>query len=656
MRDVSRLRPAGRTSRIDAVVVPASRGVAALDAAANLAVRMRTPLVVLCSRQTTYVDAAEHLARMPGCRAVSVDVPVGYHHDLVPTRTSAPRFRDASAGRRSDLSLKRNIGLLTARLAGWGKVLFLDDDIAEPTRDQPLALPLTTVRNLAHHLDSHQVAGLACRDYPDNSVVCHGRRLAGMPQDTFITGAALAVNCNDQPLPFFPDIYNEDWFFFSRMAARRDVAHAGYATQAPFDPYREPDRARQEEFGDLLAEGMYALFERQHEEDEYLDRLAAADLGYWERFVADRLSGMDEVVRLLSDSESVRQDALASLAAARSQLELLSPQLCTAWLQAWAADLAGWENSVQRIRPVHDLAEALDVLGLDACVVSDGSGHRLSDGSAHPVLQDTPSVGGVLLRQKLLSDTLEAELLVGLPRSRVALQHPEGQLRAARLLGAPLEIVDHQLDDPHPAPPRPDPDALDELNAVRVLRQKPGHADGPLGEDPRAQRDDPFRRLDPRDPVLLAHHPTVPLTGVAVREGSWGVLQRLEAHPTQPSPPRWRHGLHDDRNGSRDPPRPPLPPREAELDGVPQRYPVGHLPWRSHAHSAKRRRGPGGNDFAHDPRSDQGATAHSPAETSTPHDQRPGHLGGRHREDHRVQHQRCPALVLVHEHCEANSV
>ena len=78
-------------------------------------------------------------------------------------------------------------------------------------------------------------------------------------------------------MPFFPEQYNEDWFFFSRLTARRDLAHVGYATQAPYDPFADPVRAQQEEFGDLLAEGLYALFENQPEEMDYFRRLDEAD-------------------------------------------------------------------------------------------------------------------------------------------------------------------------------------------------------------------------------------------------------------------------------------------------------------------------------------------------------------------------------------------
>ena len=100
---------------------------------------------------------------------------------------------------------------------------------------------------------------MVCREFPDNSVVCHARRLAGLPQDNFVSGSVLGVNCDDLPLPFFPDIYNEDWFFFSKAVARHELANVGDATQAPYKPFADPQRARHEEFGDLLAEGLYSL-------------------------------------------------------------------------------------------------------------------------------------------------------------------------------------------------------------------------------------------------------------------------------------------------------------------------------------------------------------------------------------------------------------
>ena len=68
----------------------------------------------------------------------------------------------------------------------------------------------------------------------------------------------MGVRCDRDDLAFFPNIYNEDWFFFSEEAARRKIAKVGVSQQEAYDPYEDPLRAAQEEFGDLLTEGLYA--------------------------------------------------------------------------------------------------------------------------------------------------------------------------------------------------------------------------------------------------------------------------------------------------------------------------------------------------------------------------------------------------------------
>jgi hypothetical protein len=176
----ARIPPASAaSSRVDAIVVPASRGAAALDGAAHLSTRLGVPLVALCSRNAHLPEAAARLARRRRCRALVVEVPPGYQHDLLPRRTASLRFRVASANRQSDLNLKRNLGLLLARLHGWGKILFLDDDIGDSVHGTPVGIPTEVARRLAAELDVRQIAGLACREFPDNSVVCHARGWPG---------------------------------------------------------------------------------------------------------------------------------------------------------------------------------------------------------------------------------------------------------------------------------------------------------------------------------------------------------------------------------------------------------------------------------------------------------------------------------------------
>ena len=178
------------------------------------------------------------------------------------------------------------------------------------------------------------------------------------------------MNCNDQPVPFFPNQYNEDWFFFSRLVAERDLGLAGTARQAPYDPYADPDRARQEEFGDLLAEGLFTLFEQQAPEINYFARLDAADERYWERYMEARREtvsltrlSLESAIEYAYDADRCAA-ALRSLDAAQAQLDRLSARICTDYVNAWAGDLREWESSTQRIRPVGTIKDVLEELGL----------------------------------------------------------------------------------------------------------------------------------------------------------------------------------------------------------------------------------------------------------------------------------------------------
>ena len=106
--------------------------------------------------------------------------------------------------RKTDVSTKRNLALVLSHALRWKRVVFLDDDIRVPDpSDLSKAVGL---------LDSHSAVGLAIGGFPDNSMVCHAFRQAGGWQDTFIGGGALAVGIKDNR-SFFPNVYNEDWFF-----------------------------------------------------------------------------------------------------------------------------------------------------------------------------------------------------------------------------------------------------------------------------------------------------------------------------------------------------------------------------------------------------------------------------------------------------------
>ena len=352
-----------RSGQLDAIIVPASRPASFLQPAIDLAADLDVLLVVLCSRQTRIEQVAQRIAATPRARALLIPVPSDWTHVYFPTRTSDPSFDRAKGGRDSDLSKKRNLGLLLARLHGWNKIAFVDDDITLTKTDN--------VARLAGQLDAHQVAGMVLQEFPDNSVVCHARRLARMTQDVFVSGAVLGVHCNNLPLSFFPDIYNEDWFFFARDAAQRQLRKVGQAAQEEYDPYASPDRAQWEEFGDLLAEGLFTLFGDWDPNVPFANLLSRATETYWQQFIEARLQVvMDtetELGRLAEEAFGDRQiyAALNSLSAARSQLtHEIDAGMCVNFVDAYREDLLQWQLISSGVNNVGSTREAMDQLEL----------------------------------------------------------------------------------------------------------------------------------------------------------------------------------------------------------------------------------------------------------------------------------------------------
>ena len=360
------------SGRLDAIVVPATRPASALADIIELAAGTETQLVVLCSRQAEVDQVTGQVESVAGVQSVVVQFSDDYQLPGLEFETSLPVFAVANGGRKSDLSVKRNFGLLLARLQGWNKIAFVDDDIT---------LARTEVARLADQLDSYQIAGMVCRDFPDNSVFCHARRLTEQQQDVFVTGAALGVHAGDLPPPFFPDVYNEDWFFFGEAAARHQLAKVGEARQVVYDPYAEPTRASDEEFGDLLAEGLYTLIEDNcqliadwcpHEFYSNLTALARED--FWASYIDVRVANLSET-RLLLDEFAQRPSCSDDAAAAGKCLKAaealysdaaITAAMCVQFLDAWHKDLDMWNRLYSRVNDVGDVGASMEWLGVSA--------------------------------------------------------------------------------------------------------------------------------------------------------------------------------------------------------------------------------------------------------------------------------------------------
>jgi glycosyltransferase involved in cell wall biosynthesis len=339
--------------KLDAIIVPASKPAQNLEQALTLARATRSTLLILCSRRAAPTEVRRLLEQRSFSDAIVVDLPDGYSHELLDFRALAS-IRDelptACSYRVTDLSTKRNVGLILARMLGWQRIFFLDDDIRD--------INPADVRSTVSMLGSHPAAGMRVTNYPDNSIVCHAHRMTGGMQDVFITGAALAVD-SEQNSGFFPDIYNEDWlFFYEAASAGRLGSSRRKVTQLTYNPFADPQRAAWQEFGDVLAEGLYALL-------EFGVGTERANSEYWNYFLDARRRFFDAIIRRSDTARpEIREQLLQSVEAARECSAEISPELFERYIRLWQEDLRDWEQRVAGIPRMPSLDAALQALGL----------------------------------------------------------------------------------------------------------------------------------------------------------------------------------------------------------------------------------------------------------------------------------------------------
>lgn len=285
-------------------------------------------LVVLCSRQ---VKAQEVTAagEQFGITTVAVDMVVGL--GITPSLCTSIALEGSPFERVYDVSDKRNLGLELAWVSGWGRVVFLDDDIYD--------VSASDASTAAVLLDQYHAVGIDNVGFPDNSVVCHAYRAVGGAQKQFVGAGALAVS-PVRARSFFPRVYNDDWFLIIGQAVPPRLAVIGSVKQSAYDPFADPGRARREEFGDCLAEGLYWLLDGNR-------RLELADRTYWHSFLTRRKRFLRRLLwRAHSpiDDHIQREQLRASLEAAIDVNALITPELCEEYVALWRSDLVTWRR------------------------------------------------------------------------------------------------------------------------------------------------------------------------------------------------------------------------------------------------------------------------------------------------------------------------
>jgi hypothetical protein len=324
-----------RPVKIDAIIVPTARPVAYLKAAAAAALVLGCALVTLHSKRWTSAhDAVRQLD--PDIDLIAIDVHENASLRLPKLETS--RLLDRTMFKRqTDVSTKRNLGLILSHALRWERVVFLDDDIRVPEPGD--------LSRAVGMLDAHAAVGLGIGGFPDNSMVCHAFREAGGWQETFIGGGAMAVDIGKNR-SFFPNVYNEDWFFVLEAGKRlHSVATVGEVLQYPYDPYRV-DRARGEEFGDVLAEGIFWLLDQGKSASD-------GDLAHWEDFLAHRRQFIEQVHEMVDRSTNIDEKVKArmgeALRASLGRCWRIPPELCVDYVKALAADQDRWQRRIQNI-------------------------------------------------------------------------------------------------------------------------------------------------------------------------------------------------------------------------------------------------------------------------------------------------------------------
>lgn len=334
---------------VNAIIVPTVRHPRHLKTAKRLAAELSCTLVTLHSGKWTSASVASGQDEVSSAPLhIAIDVP-----EL--TRLRLPDFETTrlTAGtifeRRKDTSAKRNLALMLAYMLDWQRIAFLDDDIEVPDSGD--------LKNAAGLLDTYNAVGLSIGGYPDNSAVCHAYRLIGGKQDSFIGGGALTVETT-RNRAFFPDIYNEDWFYLlDPEKGLQPLAVTGTVVQSPYEPFRE-DRARMEELGDVLAEGIFWLLDQER-------TLADADSKHWRSYIDRRRRFIEYILRNIDKAQvgpAERARMVATLRAALGRLARIEPEWCEQYLKSWMADRNAWERHIRSLPSNRSVEAALRFL------------------------------------------------------------------------------------------------------------------------------------------------------------------------------------------------------------------------------------------------------------------------------------------------------
>ena len=179
-----------------------------------------------------------------------------------------------------DLPAKRNFALIHSIQHGFKKILLIDDDIEGISKN-------IIIKGISS-LESNDVSGCLVKYFPDTSVIGHIEQKYGEPYYPFLSGNFLFIK-SDNIKSYFPLIYNEDWLFMIPYILKKKIPAIDLIYQKEYNPYEDISRIKFQEFGEVIAEGLFELIYRQKYDDRYKER-------FWNEYLAYRKSYVTELL------------------------------------------------------------------------------------------------------------------------------------------------------------------------------------------------------------------------------------------------------------------------------------------------------------------------------------------------------------------------
>lgn len=184
-----------------------------------------------------------------------------------------------------DLPVKRNFALLHAIQNKFEHILLIDDDIEGISKK-------ICNKGIAA-LESNNISGCLVEGFADTSVIGHIEQKYGEPYFPFLSGNFLFINPSKAE-SFFPLIYNEDWLFMVPSINQNKVSAVDVIFQKSYDPFDDICRIKLQEFGEVIAEGIFELISQSRFEDRYSEQFWNEYLNYRKSYVEELLLQADK--------------------------------------------------------------------------------------------------------------------------------------------------------------------------------------------------------------------------------------------------------------------------------------------------------------------------------------------------------------------------